>query len=77
MAKLNGLETVLDFLKGLQPKLAAQIAKKVLALSWSSISAVKSEALDNKSLRFYALNISSYIAFLIFVCQLYPFVLLG
>jgi mRNA interferase RelE/StbE len=25
MAKLDGLETVLDFLKGLQPKLAAQI----------------------------------------------------
>ena len=33
MAKLDGLETVLDFLKGLQPKLAAQIAKKVLALN--------------------------------------------
>jgi mRNA interferase RelE/StbE len=32
MAKLDGLETVLDFLKGLQPKIAAQIAKKVLAL---------------------------------------------
>lgn len=31
MAKLDGLETVLDFLKGLQPKIAAQIAKKVLA----------------------------------------------
>ena len=27
MAKLDGLETVLDFLKGLQPKIAAQIAK--------------------------------------------------
>jgi hypothetical protein len=33
MAKLDGLQTVLDFLKGLQPKIAAQIAKKVLALS--------------------------------------------
>ena len=33
MAKLDGLETVLDFLKGLQPKIAAQIAKKVLALN--------------------------------------------
>lgn len=28
MAKLDGLETVLNFLKGLQPKIAAQIAKK-------------------------------------------------
>lgn len=33
MAKLDGLETVLDFLKGLQPKIAAQIAKKVMALN--------------------------------------------
>lgn len=33
MAKLDGLETVLDFLKGLQPKVAAQIAKKVMALN--------------------------------------------
>ncbi len=33
MAKLDGLGTVLDFLKGLQPKIAAQIAKKVLALN--------------------------------------------
>jgi mRNA interferase RelE/StbE len=33
MAKLDGLDTVLDFLKGLQPKIAAQIAKKVLALN--------------------------------------------
>ncbi|MEQ9237297.1 type II toxin-antitoxin system RelE family toxin [Coleofasciculus sp. E2-BRE-01] len=33
MAKLDGLETVLDFLKRLQPKIAAQIAKKVLALN--------------------------------------------
>jgi mRNA interferase RelE/StbE len=33
MAKLDGLETVLDFLKGLQPKIAAQIAKKVLSLN--------------------------------------------
>lgn len=33
MAKLDGLETFLDFLKGLQPKIAAQIAKKVLALN--------------------------------------------
>ena len=33
MAKLDGLRTVLDFLNGLQPKIAAQIAKKVLALN--------------------------------------------
>jgi mRNA interferase RelE/StbE len=33
MAKLDGLEAVLDFLKGLQPKIAAQLAKKVLALN--------------------------------------------
>jgi mRNA interferase RelE/StbE len=30
---LDGLETVLDFLKGLQPKIAAQIAKKVMSLN--------------------------------------------
>lgn len=33
MAKLDGLEAVLDFLKGLQSKIAAQIAKKVLSLN--------------------------------------------
>jgi mRNA interferase RelE/StbE len=33
MPKLDGLETVLDFFKGLQPKIAAQIAKKVLSLN--------------------------------------------
>ena len=33
MAKLDGLETVLDFLKGLQPKIAAQIANKALSLN--------------------------------------------
>jgi hypothetical protein len=33
MAKLDGQETVLDFLKELQPKITAQIAKKVLALN--------------------------------------------
>lgn len=31
MAKLDGWESVLDFLKGLQPKIAAQIAKKVIS----------------------------------------------
>ncbi len=33
MAKLDGLEAVLDFLKRLQPKIVAQIAKKVMSLS--------------------------------------------
>lgn len=33
MAKLDGLQAVLDFLKGLQPKIAAQIAKKTLYLN--------------------------------------------
>ncbi len=33
MAKLDGLAAVLDFLNGLQPKIAAQIAKKVLTLN--------------------------------------------
>ena len=33
MDKLDGLETVLDFLKGLSPKIAAQIAKKTLSLN--------------------------------------------
>jgi mRNA interferase RelE/StbE len=33
MARLDGLEVVLDFLKNLQPKIAAQISKKVLSLN--------------------------------------------
>lgn len=33
MEKLDGLETVLEFLKGLQPKIAAHIAKKVMSLN--------------------------------------------
>ena len=33
MPKLDGLKSVLDFLRGLQPKIAAQIAKKVLSLN--------------------------------------------
>lgn len=33
MPKLDGLETVLDFITRLQPKIAAQIAKKVLSLN--------------------------------------------
>lgn len=46
MAKLDGLETVLDFLKGLQPKVAAQIAKKVLTLNIDPLP------LDSKQLSF-------------------------
>lgn len=47
MAKLDGLETVLDFLNGLQPKIAAQIAKKVLALNINPLPA------DSKALTGY------------------------
>lgn len=47
MAKLDGLETVLDFLKGLQPKIAAQIAKKVLSLNVEPLPA------DSKKLKGY------------------------
>ncbi|MCU0534215.1 MAG: type II toxin-antitoxin system RelE/ParE family toxin [Hydrococcus sp. Prado102] len=48
MAKLDGLETVLDFLKGLQPKIAAQIAKKVLSLNIDPLPA------DSKQLSGYS-----------------------
>jgi mRNA interferase RelE/StbE len=48
MAKLDGLETVLDFLKGLQPKIAAQIAKKVMSLNVDPLPA------DYKELTGYA-----------------------
>ncbi|MCL1472323.1 type II toxin-antitoxin system RelE family toxin [Argonema antarcticum] len=43
MAKLDGLQTVLDFIKGLQPKIAAQIAKKVLALNVAPLPADSKE----------------------------------
>lgn len=43
MAKLDGLEAVLDFLNGLQPKIAAQIAKKVLALNVNPLPADSKE----------------------------------
>lgn len=46
MAELDGLETVLDFLKGLQPKIAAQIAKKVLSLNVDPLPA-DTKALTN------------------------------
>jgi mRNA interferase RelE/StbE len=48
MAKLDGLEAVLDFLKGLQPKIAAQLAKKVLALNIDPLP------LDSKALKGYS-----------------------
>ncbi len=47
MAKLDGLEAVLDFLKGLQPKIAAQIAKKTLSLNIDPLPA------DSKHLKGY------------------------
>ncbi len=47
MPKLDGLGTVLDFLKGLQPKIAAQIAKKVLSLNLDPFPA------DHKALKSY------------------------
>ena len=47
MAKLDGLEAVLDFLKGLQPKIAAQIAKKTLSLNIDPLPA------DSKQLKGY------------------------
>lgn len=48
MAKLDGLETVLDFLKGLQPKIAAQIAKKTLSLNIDPLPS------DSKQLKGYS-----------------------
>ncbi|MDX2239117.1 MAG: type II toxin-antitoxin system RelE/ParE family toxin [Leptolyngbyaceae cyanobacterium bins.302] len=48
MAKLDGLEVVLDFLKGLQPKIGAQVSKKVLALNIDPLP------LDSKELTGYA-----------------------
>ncbi|MER3432902.1 MAG: cytotoxic translational repressor of toxin-antitoxin stability system [Leptolyngbya sp. ERB_1_1] len=47
MAKLDGLEAVLEFIKGLQPKITAQIAKKVLALNLDPLPA------DSKELKGY------------------------
>lgn len=43
MAKLDGLETVLDFIQGLQPKISAQIAKKVLSLNVNPLPADSQE----------------------------------
>jgi len=47
MAKLDGLESVLSFLKGLQPKIAAQIAKKIFGL------AVEPKPQDSAALKGY------------------------
>ena len=47
MAKLDGLESVLEFIKGLQPKIAAQLAKKVLMLNLDPLPA------DSKELKGY------------------------
>lgn len=47
MAKLDGLESVLEFIKGLQPKIAAQISKKVLMLNLDPLPA------DSKALKGY------------------------
>ncbi|MGL6340623.1 MAG: type II toxin-antitoxin system RelE family toxin [Waterburya sp.] len=47
MPKLDGLGTVLDFLNGLQPKIAAQISKKVLSLNLDPFPA------DSKKLKGY------------------------
>lgn len=42
MAKLDGLE-ILDFLQGLQPKISAQIANKVLSLNVNPLPADSQE----------------------------------
>lgn len=47
MAKLDGLQTVLDFLTGLQPKISAQISKKILSLNVDPLPA------DSKQLSGY------------------------
>ncbi|GAP95958.1 type II toxin-antitoxin system RelE family toxin [Leptolyngbya sp. NIES-2104] len=47
MAKLDGLESVLEFIKGLQPKITAQLAKKVLMLNLDPLPP------DSKALKGY------------------------
>jgi mRNA interferase RelE/StbE len=49
MAKLDGLESVLEFLKGLQPKVAAQIAKKVLSLNLEPLPADSKQKKNSES----------------------------
>jgi mRNA interferase RelE/StbE len=58
MAKLDGLSTVLDFLKGLQPKIAAQVSKKVLSLNVDPLPS-DSRALVGYS-GYYRVNIGEY-----------------
>jgi mRNA interferase RelE/StbE len=48
LPKLDGLAVVLDFLTGLQPKIAAQIAKKILSLNINPLPA------DSKQLKGYS-----------------------
>jgi mRNA interferase RelE/StbE len=48
MPKLDGMGIALDFLKGLQPKVAAQIAKKIMALN------LEAHPVDSKLLAGYA-----------------------
>lgn len=47
MPKLDGLQCVLDFLEGLQPKIASQIAKKAMSLS------INPKPSDSRELRDY------------------------
>jgi mRNA interferase RelE/StbE len=58
MPKLDGLGQVLDFVKGLQPKIAAQIAKKIFALNLDPLPT------DSKSLigypGYYRVDIGEY-----------------
>lgn len=58
MAKLDGLQAVLNFLNGLQPKIAAQIAKKTLYLN------VEPLPTDSKQLKgypnYYRVDIGEY-----------------
>ncbi len=48
MAKLDGLQAILNFLKGLQPKIAAQIATKTLSLNINPLPT------DSKKLKGYS-----------------------
>ena len=58
MPKLDGLGQVLDFLKGLQSKVAAQIAKKIFALNLDPFPS-DSKALIGYS-NYYRVDIGEY-----------------
>jgi len=58
MARLDGLETVLNFLKGLQPKVAAQLAKKVLALNVDPLPSDSKELIGYR--RYYRVDSGEY-----------------